>query len=1063
MKKIITMLFAAITMANASADNYKPLTIKNGKIEYCNDVKGNRILDFSFCGYKKSNMPIPEVGTVVFVSHAEGNQHARIQRAIDYVSKQPVDENGFRGAVLLDNGVFEISEPLKISASGVVVRGMSKSGTVLRKTGVDRGAAVYIEGKRDMRVLDTLKITDEYLPVGETKFHAECGNASLLPTDGRHVGKRSEKQQLSKASGNSLRVMVVRPSTKEWIASIRCDVFGGGLGYWGWKPGEMDVCWDRTVSRDAEGTYSLDVPLTVSLDKRWGNSYALCYEWQGRISGCGVENLTIESEVKDLAVNSMSEDHCWDGIYIDAAEDCWVRMVDFKNLAGSAVVVQKGGQQITVEDCCSRNPVSEIGGWRRRTFLTMGGKTLFQRCYSENGINDFSAGYLAPGPNAFVQCDAVACHGYSGSSSSWATGLLFDNVTIEGGGISFKNLELEKWGAGWNTANSVLWQCSASRIDCYTVSDDARNYSIGCWAYCLGDGFWTEVNNHVNPRSLFLTQLSERIEPAAAEKQCRMLMRNLDGSTSPSLQRAAEMAAEALLPRETMEQWISKAVFTASVDPTGIKNIDDIKAEKEKGEKGAQEPPKVVNGKLVIGEELMTGAFHRTPWWNGRPRFSNMAKQKDAITRFVPGYEQRGGTDRIDSVVANIQSQNIAVWNQNYGLWYDRRRDDHERIKRISGDVWPPFFEQSIARSGIGQAWDGLSLYDLSRLNKWYFYRLNKVAAAVPQTIFINQHYFQHNILEAGAHWVDAPWRSANNIQSWGENRGKGTQFLEPVPFTGDKRVFTADLFYDTSNTERAKIYKDYIWNVLDATAENPNIYHSVSEEYTGPQDFVEFWLKTIADWQKARGKKANVVLNATQDVVDAVMENKQMAEVVDVIEIEQWFYHGRKLFAPEGGKNLAPRQHMRLTRIGNPNAADIYRTVRETYEKYPSKAIMYYAKAFDRAPWAVLFAGGSCPSIMISNPALRKELATMRPDCPIDGSYSLKDSNSLDGSNSVDGTTLSGVYTMKGERGSMVYNVSGKDIPAPKGKIFLVNQKDGTVKPLKGNAIANNSIVWIR
>ena len=47
MKKIITMLFAAMTVANVSADNYKPLSIKNGKIEYCNDVKGNRILDFS--------------------------------------------------------------------------------------------------------------------------------------------------------------------------------------------------------------------------------------------------------------------------------------------------------------------------------------------------------------------------------------------------------------------------------------------------------------------------------------------------------------------------------------------------------------------------------------------------------------------------------------------------------------------------------------------------------------------------------------------------------------------------------------------------------------------------------------------------------------------------------------------------------------------------------------------------------------------------------------------------------------------------------------------------------
>ena len=65
------------------------------------------------------------------------------------------------------------------------------------------------------------------------------------------------------------------------------------------------------------------------------------------------------------------------------------------------------------------------------------------------------------------------------------------------------------------------------------------------------------------------------------------------------------MAAEALLPRETMEQWISKAQFTASVAPTGIKNIDDIKAEKEKSEKGGKELPEVVKLMGLTTEQIM--------------------------------------------------------------------------------------------------------------------------------------------------------------------------------------------------------------------------------------------------------------------------------------------------------------------------------------------------------------------------------------------------------------------------------------------------------------------------
>ena len=107
---------------------------------------------------------------------------------------------------------------------------------------------------------------------------------------------------------------------------------------------------------------------------------------------------------------------------------------------------------------------------------------------------------------------------------------------------------------------------------------------------------------------------------------------------------------------------------------------------------------------------MLAGTFYRTPWWNGRTRYPYMDKAAYAVTRFVPGTEQRGGTDRIDTLKAVVERQNIAVWNQNYGLWYDRRRDDHERVSRTDGNVWPPFFEQAIARSGEGTAWDGLSL-----------------------------------------------------------------------------------------------------------------------------------------------------------------------------------------------------------------------------------------------------------------------------------------------------------------------------------------------------------------
>lgn len=36
---------------------------------------------------------------------------------------------------------------------------------------------------------------------------------------------------------------------KEWIVFVGCDIFGGGIFVLGWKEGEMDLVWDRLVSK----------------------------------------------------------------------------------------------------------------------------------------------------------------------------------------------------------------------------------------------------------------------------------------------------------------------------------------------------------------------------------------------------------------------------------------------------------------------------------------------------------------------------------------------------------------------------------------------------------------------------------------------------------------------------------------------------------------------------------------------------------------------------------------------------------------------------------------------
>ena len=937
-----------------------PLQVKNNKITYTKDAKGNRILDFSYCGYKASEQDIPAVNNVIFVAQREDDATDVIQRAIDYVSSLKPNKQGFRGAVLLDKGTFNLSKSLWIRTSGVVLRGSDKRETVLFRHGVDRSAVLHIEGINNRVSKDTFQLASSYVPVNEKTLE-------LSSATGLKVGDR---------------INIMRPSTDKWIASVGCDIYGGGISALGWKPTDINVTWDRTIVSVDGNKVTLNAPLTVALDVQWGASKISRYQWTGRISESGVENLTMTSDYNKKYPKD--EDHCWTGVSVENAENCWVRQLNFNHFAGNAVFLQPTSSQITVEDCISKEPVSEIGGFRRITFYTMGQQNLFQRCYSEDGINDFAAGYCAPGPNAFVQCEAKRALGFSGSIDAWATGLLFDVVNIDGHNLAFKNLGQSKNGAGWNTANSLFWQCTAAEIECYSPAADAKNRAYGCWAQFSGDGDWAESNNHVQPRSIYYAQLAARLADQDVSARGRVLPKNTDASSSPSVLVAAKMIQEARHPLLTLEKWIEEAKSIPSVDKTKLMSADDLK-DRPMRVKPYAPAVGIQDGRIVCDGTLITGDKLDVQWWNGKlkPNYVASNLTKPGLSRFVAGREGLGFTDRIDSVITTMQKNGIAVLDHNYGLWTDRRRDDHERIRRRDGDVWGPGYEQPFARSGEGLAWDGLTKYDLYRFNAWYWMRLKEYADKAEKRglLLFHENFFQHNIIEAGAHWVDCPWRSANNINDLG--------FPEPVNFTGDKRVFMADIFYDVSNVNRRNAYRNYIRQCLNNFADNKNVVQLISAEYTGPLHFVQFWLDVIEEWEKETGKKATVALSTTKDVQDSILADPKRAAVVDIIDIRYWHYkNDGTTYAPLGGLNLAPRQHARLLKVGKVTFDEAYKAVNEYRTKYPTKAVTYYTENYPDMAWAVLMAGGSCPALKVKDQAFIRAASQMAVVPVADGKY---------------------------------------------------------------------------
>src|SRR5262249_9770429 len=162
-------------------------------------------------------------------------------------------------------------------------------------------------------------------------------------------------------------------------------------------------------------------------------------------------------------------------------------------------------------------------------------------------------------------------------------------------------------------------------------------------------------------------------------------------------------------------------------------------------------PITLKNGWLVCGDRPVTGAALGTVWWRGHVLPAKAAEMGAGVTRVVPGRPGPGYAHDLDELTDAVRAGGQAVIHPHYGLWYDRRRDDHQMVRRPDGEVWPPFYELPWARSGDGKAWDGLSKYDLTKFNPWYFGRLKELADHCDRKglLLVHHMYFQHNLLEA--------------------------------------------------------------------------------------------------------------------------------------------------------------------------------------------------------------------------------------------------------------------------------------------------------------------------
>jgi hypothetical protein len=885
-------------------------------------------IDFSHAGYRGGGVTAPILPVLIRVEPGEGDDTDRILTALDRVAKAMPDAEGRRGAVLLAAGEFQVQGQIRLEVGGVVLRGTGPQATTMVATGVNRRALIAVGARSaapDAPAGADLRIVGE-TPVGALRLTLDA-TQGLAPGDA---------------------VVIRRPSTAEWIAALGMDAFVGWRpeSRLNWKPGSRDVVWERRVVAVEGRTIVLDAPLTMALATNDGATVRRGPS-VSRIGEVGVENLTLVS--RHDPTRPADEDHSWTGIAVDRAEDVWLRNLAFEGFVGSAIDLGPDSRRVTAQDLDARRPVSEIGGLRRRTFYTAGQQTLFQRCASNDGIHDFSVGHAAAGPNVFLDCTATDARGDSGTQESWATGVLFDGVKVRGGGLTLTHRGRDGQGVGWSAAHSLLWNCEATVVEVRSPPG-AANVAVGCRGERSGDGVLEDAR--VMPGRDF-----HRAQPQEPTSLYRMqLARRLGVSGVAALE-------PVVVPVATSAPRLSEA---------------DVAAWRlAMAEAFSSHPLTIADSRFVIDGQ---------PAWRRRIGFAFFQAQMipalaeasgPFITRFAPGLEGRGLTDDLDAFAAGLTTGDVV--HHNYGLWYDRRRVDHDFYgspDQRDGEVWGPFMELPWARSGQGRAWDGLSKFDLERFNPWFFDRIARFADLAEQQGVVLYHklYLQHWLLESRSHYFDFPWRPVNALQATG------------LP----NEVPAAEVFWEVSDPVRRDLHRRYIRHTLETLKGRANVVIGLDPEYTGPLSFVRFWLDEIAAWEAETGAEIRVALEIPKDQMDAILGDPARSRVVDAVGFHHWVYRpDGTLFAVRGGLDRAPREQVdAITRPQDlANGVDAGEVRRALWRSTPAMRCRAYREYRDRrADLVVLGDDDACPGLgrAVEATVGAEARARLRPDAAL-------------------------------------------------------------------------------
>ena len=473
--------FESASVANAEDDAYREIT---SPVE----------LDFSRVGYHWGDDELPVYDNVFVTLHPSGDDDSgMIQEAID-------SWGGSKGVILLSEGVFKVSSPIRLRKSSLVLRGTkSPDGdllTTILKTGTAQEDVVNLSGEGYSSMRNPLVcgvLIPDHTPLGAMYVRVENA-ASFVP---------------------GMRVSLVMCPNDAWIKDLRMTAEDGLV--MPWVPEEHVLEWERTVIKvDGEKVY-LDNPVVMPLDKKYGESCLMELIVSNRITESGIEDLVIDTEFNTEIIEEdyysfdkkiyADEDHALSAVKITGAEHCWVRGVTGKHMYFATVQFGTDCRNCTALDCNYLEPVSRIQGSRRYSYTMGNGQLcLVKGCASDQARHAYVVTGGNSGPNVFTQSRATNSFSSSGPHNHWSSGILFDCLDLKGwssgeAGASPSagtdwNGPVDRWfgllqiqdaynsgsssSQGWVGSNSVMWNCESDIYVCQNPWVSSQNWAWGC-------------------------------------------------------------------------------------------------------------------------------------------------------------------------------------------------------------------------------------------------------------------------------------------------------------------------------------------------------------------------------------------------------------------------------------------------------------------------------------------------------------------------------------------------------------------------------------------------------